>query len=42
MKSGKIWGTTERIEANGVFEFHRIEIEAGGYCSKHLHKHKWN
>lgn len=41
-KHGKIWGVTELLEANGVLELHRIEIKAGGYCSKHLHKHKWN
>ena len=42
MKAGKIWGKTELIHANGVLEFHRIEAKAGGVCSKHLHKHKWN
>jgi mannose-6-phosphate isomerase-like protein (cupin superfamily) len=42
MKAGKIWGQTELIEANGVLEFHRIETEAGGVCSKHLHEFKWN
>ena len=42
MKAGKVWGTTELIEANGTLEFHRIEMEAGGVCSKHLHRYKWN
>ena len=42
MKSGKIWGTTELLEANGVLEFHRIEMKSGGVCSKHLHEYKWN
>ncbi len=42
MKAGKIWGTTEMVEANGVLEFHRIEMEKGGVCSKHLHEFKWN
>ena len=37
MIAGKVWGTTELIEANGVLEFHRIETDAGGVCSKHLH-----
>ena len=32
MKAGKVWGTTELVEANGVLEFHRIEMEAGGVC----------
>jgi mannose-6-phosphate isomerase-like protein (cupin superfamily) len=42
MKSGKVWGVTELLEANGVLEFHRIEVNAGGVCSKHKHKYKWN
>lgn len=42
MRSGKVWGVTELLEANGVLEFHRIEMEAGGVCSKHLHEFKWN
>ena len=40
--AGKIWGQTELIEANGALEFHRIEMEGGGVCSKHLHEYKWN
>jgi hypothetical protein len=42
MKAGKVWGVTELLEANGVLEFHRIEAQAGGTCSKHKHKYKWN
>jgi len=42
MKAGKVWGVTELLEANGVLEFHRIEMNAGGVCSKHLHEYKWN
>ena len=42
MIAGKVWGTTALLEANGVLEFHRIEINKGGVCSKHRHKHKWN
>ena len=41
-KSGKIWGTTELIESNGSFEFHRIEYAADAMCSEHFHKTKWN
>jgi len=41
-KAGKVWGQTELIHANGVFEFHRIEYMAGFKCSEHLHKYKWN
>lgn len=40
--SGKVWGMTEMVEANGVLEFHRVNITKGGVCSKHLHKYKWN
>ena len=40
--SGKVWGTTELVERNGVLEFHRIVTKAGGVCSKHLHEYKWN
>jgi quercetin dioxygenase-like cupin family protein len=42
VKSGKVWGTTEQIAATPAFEFHRIEIKTGGYCSKHRHQGKWN
>lgn len=42
MHSGKVWGTTELVEANGALEFHRIEMKTGGVCSKHLHRYKWN
>jgi mannose-6-phosphate isomerase-like protein (cupin superfamily) len=42
MKSGKIWGQTELIHANSVFEFHRIEYKKGYACSEHKHDFKWN
>ena len=42
MKAGKVWGTTELIEANGALEFHRVQMNKGGVCSKHLHEFKWN
>jgi len=42
MKSGKVWGKTETILANGVLEFHRIIIKKGGCCSEHMHSHKFN
>ena len=29
-KTGKVWGVTELIHANGVLEFHRIQKEGGG------------
>jgi len=42
MKAGKVWGDTHLLEANGVLEFHRINIRQGGTCSKHRHRFKWN
>lgn len=42
MIAGKVWGTTQLIEANNTLEFHRIELRTGGVCSKHLHEFKWN
>ena len=33
--SGKIWGQTKLIHANGVLEFHRIEYKKDISCSKH-------
>ena len=42
MIAGKVWGSTELIEANGALEFHRIETAKGGVCSKHKHEFKWN
>lgn len=42
VKEGKVWGTTQLITATAQFEWHRIEIKAGGYCSKHRHATKWN
>lgn len=38
----KVWGKTQKIFGNENFEIHRIEVEKGGYCSKHYHKHKYN
>lgn len=41
-KAGKVWGITKKIHANANMEFHRIEINKGGVCSKHLHQFKYN
>lgn len=38
MKTGKIWGRTEQLEANPFLSFHRAEVNKGFRCSKHLHK----
>jgi len=43
MKSaGKVWGTTQQIEKNSSFEFHRIEFKANHECSQHKHQTKSN
>jgi mannose-6-phosphate isomerase-like protein (cupin superfamily) len=42
MKAGKVWGNTELIFKNPFIEFHRIYAEKGGFCSTHMHEHKWN
>ncbi len=42
MRAGKVWGITELITANPAFEYHRIHIKAGGYCSIHKHQTKSN
>ena len=42
MIAGKVWGQTELVEANGALEFHRIDMNKGGVCSKHKHNFKWN
>lgn len=39
---GKIWGSTQPLEVNPYFEFHRAEVKAGYQCSKHLHRYRWN
>ena len=39
---GKVWGKTQEIFANNNFELHRIEVNKGGFCSKHKHIHKIN
>ena len=40
--AGKVWGKTANIFSNPNFEVHRIEVNKGGYCSKHKHKYKFN
>lgn len=39
---GKIWGYTSPIFNKNNVEVHIAEIKKGGYCSKHLHKYKYN
>tara|TARA_R110000765_G_scaffold300733_1_gene395273 strand:- start:118 stop:477 length:360 start_codon:yes stop_codon:yes gene_type:complete len=42
IKQGKVWGNTQSILSKNNVEMHRIKIDAGGYCSKHKHEHKYN
>ena len=42
MKSGKSWGSTVALLSVPGVEVHRIEIEPGGFCSRHHHKTKFN
>lgn len=38
----KYWGKTRAIYVGEFSETHYLEIDKGGYCSKHCHQHKWN
>lgn len=40
--AGKVWGLTSHIFGKNNVSIHRIEIEPGGFCSKHTHEHKYN
>lgn len=42
MKSGKVWGTTERVLVTPFCEVHYITAKAGSRCSMHKHEHKTN
>ena len=39
---GKIWGHTSPLFNKNNVEIHRIECNAGTFCSKHKHDHKYN
>lgn len=41
-KQGKVWGSTQPLFNKNNVEIHRIEINKGGYCSKHRHIFKHN
>jgi len=41
-RQGKNWGYTTEFFRNALFSAHHLEIEEGGYCSEHRHKHKYN
>jgi len=42
MLTAKLWGTTEDLVRTPLCEIHRIRVLPGGFCSDHIHKHKWN
>jgi len=42
MKQGKVWGSTSPLKQTANAELHLIRVKKGGYCSTHLHKHRWN
>ena len=39
---GKIWGQTQTLFQKPNFEFHRIEVNKGSFCSTHKHNNKFN
>ena len=41
-KQSKVWGSTMLAFAYNDIEVHAICVRKGGYCSQHLHRHKWN
>ena len=42
MRQGKNWGDTTEFFRNAMVSAHHLEINEGGYCSEHCHKHKYN
>lgn len=38
---GKIWGNTATIFDKNNVQIARIEVKKGGYCSNHLHNHRY-
>lgn len=42
MIQGKVWGYTCPLFNKNNVELHYAKIKKGGFCSKHLHKHKFN
>lgn len=39
---GKVWGSTEKLEATPLFEAHRLVIKPNHECSLHVHRRKFN
>lgn len=42
MMQGKVWGFTSQLFRMNNVEMHYIRIGKGGFCSKHVHTHKFN
>jgi mannose-6-phosphate isomerase-like protein (cupin superfamily) len=42
MRQGKNWGYTTEFFRNAMVSAYHLEINEGGYCSEHRHKHKYN
>ena len=42
IKEGKVWGQTIPLLQSRAIEIHRINVNLGGYCSKHAHQSKFN
>ena len=42
MRFGKVWGETRPILMKPQLELHEISIRAGGFCSRHHHRSKYN
>lgn len=38
----KDWGSSVMLYDSGIMSIHRISIVAGGFCSLHLHRTRWN
>jgi len=38
----KPWGTSQCVLQTPFVELHHILIVDGGYCSEHIHHHKWS
>lgn len=38
----KVWGRTRELIDSPFYSKHELEVEAGGYCSLHFHKHRAN
>lgn len=42
MRQGKDWGYTTEFFRNAIVSSHHLEIKRGGFCSEHVHEHKYN